>query len=146
MEHPPKQGLKHKTYYYYKARFLRFNGTSTKTRIETEPLLFYRRLQRRVLMEHPPKQGLKLFFHMEKKIIFHLVLMEHPPKQGLKPLDIQQFPLSKPVLMEHPPKQGLKHASINDRISFGFVLMEHPPKQGLKQAVKKNVPIVNKKF
>ncbi len=35
MEHPPKQGLKQKKQFCSAAKKLRFNGTSTKTRIET---------------------------------------------------------------------------------------------------------------
>ncbi len=60
MEHPPKQGLKQYFLVDIQVFSCGFNGTSTKTRIETlrfhEPLF----LDRRVLMEHPPKQGLKL--------------------------------------------------------------------------------------
>ncbi len=36
MEHPPKQGLKHSQYRKLRFRKTRFNGTSTKTRIETK--------------------------------------------------------------------------------------------------------------
>ncbi len=35
MEHPPKQGLKHLSRAYEHMRKYGFNGTSTKTRIET---------------------------------------------------------------------------------------------------------------
>ncbi len=60
-----------------------FNGTSTKTRIETTYRLLVVTKTIQVLMEHPPKQGLKLKQNeeFEKK---YRVLMEHPPKQGLK--------------------------------------------------------------
>ncbi len=60
MEHPPKQGLKQTTATLCDPGVKSFNGTSTKTRIETlrGGLAFCRPLP--VLMEHPPKQGLKL--------------------------------------------------------------------------------------
>ncbi len=35
MEHPPKQGLKQNEYLDAKTQIESFNGTSTKTRIET---------------------------------------------------------------------------------------------------------------
>ncbi len=59
MEHPPKQGLKQHYIFAESKDESRFNGTSTKTRIET---LAYGRWDNGyllVLMEHPPKQGLK---------------------------------------------------------------------------------------
>ncbi len=83
MEHPPKQGLKQInpiTNSVTKSSFngtstktriettsvtshnntnLRFNGTSTKTRIETSASDTILAILTRVLMEHPPKQGLK---------------------------------------------------------------------------------------
>ncbi len=85
-----------------------FNGTSTKTRIETVPSPNLNTIFGSVLMEHPPKQGLK-----RNQMIManspYRVLMEHPPKQGLKQ-GIKGFPrVANQVLMEHPPKQGLKH-------------------------------------
>ncbi len=40
---------------------LGFNGTSTKTRIETQLVVSHFSSASHVLMEHPPKQGLKLF-------------------------------------------------------------------------------------
>ncbi len=43
MEHPPKQGLKLFSFYLDLQRKLRFNGTSTKTRIETETIAFFRK-------------------------------------------------------------------------------------------------------
>ncbi len=58
MEHPPKQGLKH-----------RLRSQYGKAEV--------------VLMEHPPKQGLKLGIPTQMNIQSE-VLMEHPPKQGLK--------------------------------------------------------------
>ncbi len=39
--------------------FLSFNGTSTKTRIETYDEVPWSKEIKAVLMEHPPKQGLK---------------------------------------------------------------------------------------
>ncbi len=41
MEHPPKQGLKRKWVYRSKTQWKRFNGTSTKTRIETHNKRFH---------------------------------------------------------------------------------------------------------
>ncbi len=60
MEHPPKQGLKLEKFGIPWVDVEGFNGTSTKTRIETsrQSSLHIRR-GFRVLMEHPPKQGLK---------------------------------------------------------------------------------------
>ncbi len=59
MEHPPKQGLKPNRKEFVLYRKECFNGTSTKTRIET-PLHFAAcPIAVPVLMEHPPKQGLK---------------------------------------------------------------------------------------
>ncbi len=85
MEHPPKQGLK--LLYAFLTRFAElfgFNGTSTKTRIETyrKPAKISR--HKGVLMEHPPKQGLKPHQPRTSMAIGTQVLMEHPPKQGLK--------------------------------------------------------------
>ncbi len=40
MEHPPKQGLKHLGADRQQRSDRRFNGTSTKTRIETKSFLF----------------------------------------------------------------------------------------------------------
>ncbi len=60
MEHPPKQGLKREEYRRSEYATAGFNGTSTKTRIETCDYLMVRSRGQRVLMEHPPKQGLKL--------------------------------------------------------------------------------------
>ncbi len=84
MEHPPKQGLKPHNERKKQPRSRSFNGTSTKTRIETayvmHPFLSFDRI---VLMEHPPKQGLKLNPN-EILSLIEAVLMEHPPKQGLK--------------------------------------------------------------
>ncbi len=59
MEHPPKQGLKHTFSVLRRKFFDSFNGTSTKTRIETHFSHGELREQIAVLMEHPPKQGLK---------------------------------------------------------------------------------------
>ncbi len=87
MEHPPKQGLKliHRLVYLKNEKS--FNGTSTKTRIETSVGSCSTFSEELVLMEHPPKQGLK-----HKKVALSgkgkRVLMEHPPKQGLKPIII----------------------------------------------------------
>ncbi len=41
--------------------WLCFNGTSTKTRIETKKTILQCSKKAAVLMEHPPKQGLKPF-------------------------------------------------------------------------------------
>ncbi len=60
MEHPPKQGLKHWNFERHKPSFEGFNGTSTKTRIETDKPHHAQGGKSTVLMEHPPKQGLKL--------------------------------------------------------------------------------------
>ncbi len=60
-----------------------FNGTSTKTRIETKDKGKAKSLLPKVLMEHPPKQGLKLRSLLQRLKTLR-VLMEHPPKQGLK--------------------------------------------------------------
>ncbi len=59
MEHPPKQGLKLRKSFLFHTEIYCFNGTSTKTRIETpnHPRLIS--ALKEVLMEHPPKQGLK---------------------------------------------------------------------------------------
>ncbi len=86
MEHPPKQGLKPIKKFFFdtktncfngtstktrietlspeREQFLqsRFNGTSTKTRIETQTTRRDASHMRNVLMEHPPKQGLKQAF------------------------------------------------------------------------------------
>ncbi len=59
MEHPPKQGLKHWSYCSGAKKLRGFNGTSTKTRIETISRKLDRFDRLLVLMEHPPKQGLK---------------------------------------------------------------------------------------
>ncbi len=66
MEHPPKQGLKRKRNQRCSLHDQGFNGTSTKTRIET-------RNNRRI------------------GELFYFVLMEHPPKQGLKPVNQKTF-------------------------------------------------------
>ncbi len=61
MEHPPKQGLK-RTAHQQPSNLLShkgFNGTSTKTRIETFAPGCPSGRRVLVLMEHPPKQGLK---------------------------------------------------------------------------------------
>ncbi len=90
MEHPPKQGLKHSIIFCAGLFQLGFNGTSTKTRIETSHPCGCKPELIQVLMEHPPKQGLKpqitqsRFQHRKK------VLMEHPPKQGLKQQHLRQ--------------------------------------------------------
>ncbi len=126
-----------------------FNGTSTKTRIETRLLLPSQRGSPEVLMEHPPKQGLKPEPNNNNLRTAYAVLMEHPPKQGLKPRN--QQPKDEriyKVLMEHPPKQGLKQSKVQttQRIVLE-VLMEHPPKQGLKyntfSFVEKNIQCFN---
>ncbi len=90
MEHPPKQGLKQTKEQQTNCCFLGFNGTSTKTRIETFGFHDRRGKLYRVLMEHPPKQGLKLQHPLFVKHM-QLVLMEHPPKQGLKLQDFDPF-------------------------------------------------------
>ncbi len=59
MEHPPKQGLKQEAILLENFKFWSFNGTSTKTRIETNVINRLQSRLTRVLMEHPPKQGLK---------------------------------------------------------------------------------------
>ncbi len=59
MEHPPKQGLKQECSLEDKIAVSSFNGTSTKTRIETFPKRVSSEPSEWVLMEHPPKQGLK---------------------------------------------------------------------------------------
>ncbi len=63
MEHPPKQGLKLKSNSVYEKFIDGFNGTSTKTRIETFQYGFDPLMLHKVLMEHPPKQGLKQRFN-----------------------------------------------------------------------------------
>ncbi len=61
MEHPPKQGLKLDAAVTILQNYVPgFNGTSTKTRIETHFELHVEYQSYCVLMEHPPKQGLKL--------------------------------------------------------------------------------------
>ncbi len=67
MEHPPKQGLKRTQVADYAEAELSFNGTSTKTRIETCGATTKSWTSVWVLMEHPPKQGLK---HTIKKFFF----------------------------------------------------------------------------
>ncbi len=64
MEHPPKQGLKPVLQPEFIRRKSCFNGTSTKTRIETKMSNRETTFSTYVLMEHPPKQGLKLAFHI----------------------------------------------------------------------------------
>ncbi len=59
MEHPPKQGLKHRRKINRRKYVRSFNGTSTKTRIETCISQINTHNILPVLMEHPPKQGLK---------------------------------------------------------------------------------------
>ncbi len=59
MEHPPKQGLKQASIACVASKPEGFNGTSTKTRIETRSGRTLTQEPFRVLMEHPPKQGLK---------------------------------------------------------------------------------------
>ncbi len=59
MEHPPKQGLKQERVTKVRRAVWGFNGTSTKTRIETSNSGKESSSGVRVLMEHPPKQGLK---------------------------------------------------------------------------------------
>ncbi len=61
MEHPPKQGLKHGIDNHLPWIHICFNGTSTKTRIETGGCNCNRLFHNMVLMEHPPKQGLKRY-------------------------------------------------------------------------------------
>ncbi len=72
-----------------------FNGTSTKTRIETIGWYFHTASISLVLMEHPPKQGLKQLQSSDPEIQGVKVLMEHPPKQGLKPTQYQGLPVSR---------------------------------------------------
>ncbi len=60
MEHPPKQGLKPHKNSKETLSAPGFNGTSTKTRIETRLNVCFYQGHPKVLMEHPPKQGLKL--------------------------------------------------------------------------------------
>ncbi len=59
MEHPPKQGLKLVARTAKCFSVFGFNGTSTKTRIETNWRELTEAVNKIVLMEHPPKQGLK---------------------------------------------------------------------------------------
>ncbi len=59
MEHPPKQGLKLPKNLWQILLQKGFNGTSTKTRIETAFAYLIQKEGEAVLMEHPPKQGLK---------------------------------------------------------------------------------------
>ncbi len=66
MEHPPKQGLKPEPEGKLDLEACGFNGTSTKTRIETTMAYGVRSSSRKVLMEHPPKQGLKRPFSFRK--------------------------------------------------------------------------------
>ncbi len=84
MEHPPKQGLKREKQASRQTQEERFNGTSTKTRIETALPIGVTKMAGEVLMEHPPKQGLKQLGKSVRSDDWEWVLMEHPPKQGLK--------------------------------------------------------------
>ncbi len=67
MEHPPKQGLKRDNEINLLVSDGGFNGTSTKTRIETLLNKILPFLSVHVLMEHPPKQGLKLYLLLRTK-------------------------------------------------------------------------------
>ncbi len=84
MEHPPKQGLKPPLQPTLREWIFCFNGTSTKTRIETKVSSASSFFSCAVLMEHPPKQGLKRKIICWNPETDEYVLMEHPPKQGLK--------------------------------------------------------------
>ncbi len=134
MEHPPKQGLKQHPFQPLESyQSSRFNGTSTKTRIETR--------NRKSIFRF----ACECFNGTSTKTRIETRVRERYPKTPSR------------VLMEHPPKQGLKRE--NDRKSCGneggfngtstktrietdnhipsstsdtSVLMEHPPKQGLK--------------
>ncbi len=97
MEHPPKQGLKRNLTSFNSPSDTGFNGTSTKTRIETCDTPYPARVVSVVLMEHPPKQGLKPFCLLIFSFKLFVVLMEHPPKQGLK-LVIQPKQFSKIIV------------------------------------------------
>ncbi len=65
MEHPPKQGLKPCNESTIPSPYSCFNGTPTKTRIETQNGKMVLHLGFVVLMEHPPKQGLKQNYGIE---------------------------------------------------------------------------------
>ncbi len=65
MEHPPKQGLKQAVVTAGINAIMCFNGTSTKTRIETDVTATGAQTVAWVLMEHPPKQGLKQQIRVE---------------------------------------------------------------------------------
>ncbi len=75
MEHPPKQGLKLLFCRFQQEVSRCFNGTSTKTRIETNSVFLDDFENNSVLMEHPPKQGLKqwktILFQMENNSCFN---------------------------------------------------------------------------
>ncbi len=133
MEHPPKQGLKLKPAILYFVPELSFNGTSTKTRIETLDALNAQSVLRKVLMEHPPKQGLKLCNIKRREKWLKQVLMEHPPKQGLKQpaqkiIELIQSGFNGTSTKTRIETLGLEWCSL----LITGVLMEHPPKQGLK--------------
>ncbi len=169
MEHPPKQGLKLIVHRAVNSVSTSFNGTSTKTRIETALEKQLQALREIVLMEHPPKQGLKL------------------EPSGMYPMPISCFngtstktriETSSQCLCHKLKNQGFNGTSTKTRIetnlltdgnlemSWSFngtstktrietrkslrffsgahvVLMEHPPKQGLKLL---NVNFVNPSF
>ncbi len=83
MEHPPKQGLKHKERFEAVSEFLSFNGTSTKTRIETTQNV-YKKTKKNRFNGTSTKTRIETIQAAVVSCDNAVVLMEHPPKQGLK--------------------------------------------------------------
>ncbi len=133
MEHPPKQGLKRKLFTSEISLKSSFNGTSTKTRIETNA-------NYEDASESRSFNGTSTKTRIETRIILEVIRENAIGFNGTSTKTRIETTLLlflhshlHQVLMEHPPKQGLKHFALNClHLSF-FVLMEHPPKQGLKQ-------------
>ncbi len=85
MEHPPKQGLKRIVLPSSWGSVTSFNGTSTKTRIETNRFCF----SLPAILSFNGTSTKTRIETMENNSFPNgkqFVLMEHPPKQGLKPM------------------------------------------------------------
>ncbi len=134
MEHPPKQGLKHSRLVakFFVCRC--FNGTSTKTRIETAKG-DWKAVDELCFNGTSTKTRIETLFVS----IFAVCLASFNGTSTKTRIETQNKQITteekERVLMEHPPKQGLKHSFAKILCNFKAVLMEHPPKQGLKQEV-----------
>jgi len=80
---PPKQGLKLFKDFGKPVEYIRYDTTSTKTRIETDSRIVACIISLVVMTPLPPKQGLKLDSNSFLRVRQY-VMTPLPPKQGLK--------------------------------------------------------------